>query len=181
MPDAEAAAAAAAAERDGCDAPLGWMLFGAILLVLVQAGLGMVVNIYVAVPGHHPGAHPASYFAGSSRSVARAIADGPAALAVHATLGLALVVVAIGAAVYALRSGRRAVAGWSGLGGLLVIGAGFNGVSFLDFGNDISSLIMALLALAAIACYCAALLILLHQHLAAPRPPRSAQGAVAPE
>jgi hypothetical protein len=31
---------------------------------------------------------------------------------------------------------------WSVLGGLLVIGAGFNGASFLDFGHDSSSLIM---------------------------------------
>ncbi len=162
MPDAERAPAA---DRDDSGATLGWMFFGAVLLVLVQAGLGMVVNLYVTVPAHHPGAHPANYFAGSFRSVAWAIAHGPGALAVHATLGLALVVVAIGAAVHGWRSRRRAVAGWSTLAGLLVIGAGFNGVSFLDFGNNISSLIMALLALAAIACYCAALLVLGHQHL----------------
>jgi hypothetical protein len=39
----------------------------------------------------------------------------------------------------------------------LVIGAGFNGASFLNFNNNISSLIMALLAFGAIACYSAAL------------------------
>ena len=60
-------------------------------------------------------------------------------------------------AVDGVRSGRRAVGAWSVLGGLLVIGAGFNGASFLDYGHDISSLIMALLAFGAIACYAAAL------------------------
>ena len=79
------------------------------------------------------------------------------ALAVHASLGLALAVFAIGAAVHAIRAGRRAVAAWSVLGGLFVIGAGFNGASFLDFNHDVSSLIMALLAFAAIGSYIVAL------------------------
>ena len=40
------------------------------------------------------------------------------------------------------------------LAALLAIGAGFNGASFLDFGGqNISSLIMALLALGALCCY----------------------------
>ncbi len=81
-------------------------------------------------------------------------------MAVHAALGLALAVFAIGAAVHAIRAGKRAVATWSVLGGLFVIGAGFNGASFLDFNHDISSLIMALLAFAAIASYTVALFLL---------------------
>ena len=136
------------------------MLLGAIVLVLVQAGLGMVVNLYVKVPAHHPGAHPANYFAGSLHSVAWAIAHGAATLAVHATLGLALVVFVVGTAVHALRSRRRGIGGWSVVGGLFVIGAGFNGASFLDFAHNISSVIMALLALAAIGCYATALMLL---------------------
>ena len=114
------------------------MLLGAILLVLVQAGLGMVVNLYVTVPAHHPGAHAANYFSGSLHSVGWAIAHGVATLAIHASLGLALVVFAIHLAVYALRSGRRAIGGWSALAGLFVIGAGFNGASFLDFAHNIN-------------------------------------------
>jgi hypothetical protein len=141
-------------------ATLGWMLLGAILLVLVQSGLGMDVNLYVAVPAHHPGAHSADYFAGSFHSVTWAIGHGAAMLTVHATLGLALVVFVVGTAVQAWRSGRRAIGGWSVLGGLFVIGAGFNGASFLDFAHDINSLIMALLALAAIGCYAIALTLL---------------------
>ena len=74
------------------------MVLGAIVLILVQSGLGMDVNLYVTVPAHHPGAHPASYFSGSVHSVGWAIAHGTPSLAIHASLGLALVilVVAIG-------------------------------------------------------------------------------------
>jgi CHASE2 domain-containing sensor protein len=126
----------------------------------------MVVNLYVTVPAHHPGAHSANYFTGSRHSVAWAIAHGAATLAVHTTLGLALVAFVVGTALHALRSGRRAVGGWSVLAGLFVIGAGFNGASFLDFAHNINSLIMALLALAAIGCYAIALML-----LGAPSPP----------
>ena len=136
------------------------MLLAATLLTVVQAGLGMVVNLYVTVPAHHPGAHPASYFPGSLHSVAWAIAHGPATLAVHATLGFALVVFAVCTAAHALRSGRRAIGGWSVLAGLFVIGAGFNGASFLDFAHNTNSLIMAVLTLAAIGCYATALMLL---------------------
>jgi hypothetical protein len=41
-----------------------------------------------------------------------------------------------------------------------VIGAGFNGASFLDFNDNTSSLVMALLALAAVACYSAVMFVL---------------------
>jgi hypothetical protein len=136
---------------------LRWTLLGTVLLLLVQSGVGMAVNLYVNVPSRHPGSDPANYFAGSFHSVIWAIGQGPAALAIHASLGLALVVFVIGAAVHAIRSGRVAIGFWSVLGGLLVIGAGFNGSSFLDFGHNASSLIMALLAFGAIACYATAL------------------------
>jgi len=147
------------AERQG-ERTLRWMLLVAVLLVVVQASIGMVANLYVAIPSHHPGVRPANYFAGSFHSVVWAVGHGAAALAVHAALGLALVVFVVGAAVHALRAGRRSVAVWSVLGGLFVIGAGFNGASFLDFNDNISSLIMALLAFAAIASYAVALFLL---------------------
>jgi hypothetical protein len=139
------------------------MILGAIVLVLVQAGIGMDVNLYVAIPAQHPGARPSDYFGGSARSVAWSVAHGAPALVIHAVLGLALAVLVIGVAVYAIRSGHRPAGAWSVLAGLLVIGAGFNGASFLDFNNNISSLIMALLAFGALACYSAALYLLAGQ------------------
>lgn len=119
----------------------------------------MVVNLRVSVPHSHPGAHPSNYFSGSFKSVVWAIGHGPASLAIHATLGLALVVLVIAVAIHAFRARRRAVAAWSVVAAGLVIGAGFNGASFLDFNHDTSSLIMALLALAAVACYAVVLFI----------------------
>jgi hypothetical protein len=136
------------------------LVVAAIVLVLVQSGTGMVVNLYVTIPAQHPGARPPEYFSGSARSVAWAVAHGAPTLAVHAALGLALAVCVIGIAAYAVRLGHRPVAAWSVLAGLLVIGAGFNGASFLDFNHDISSLIMALLAFGAVACYSVALYLL---------------------
>lgn len=136
------------------------MTFAAILLLLVQAAIGMLVDLYVAIPTRHPGAHPSDYFSGSFHSVAWAITHGAAALAVHATLGLALVLTVIGVAINAVRHGGRSIAIWSIIAALLVIGAGFNGASFLDFNDNTSSLVMAMLAFAAIASYSVVLFLL---------------------
>jgi hypothetical protein len=125
--------------------------------VLAQTGIGMVVNLYAKIPAHHPGAHPSSYFTGSARSVEWAISHGAAALAIHATLGLVVVVLAIAVALSAVRGANRAVKIWLILAAGLVIGAGFNGASFLDFNHDASSLLMALLALGSVVCYSIAL------------------------
>jgi hypothetical protein len=135
------------------------MVLGAIVLVLAQTGIGMDVNLYVTIPAHHPGAKPASYFTGSVHSVGWAIAHGAPALAIHALLGLALIVVAIAIPVRTLKITSRSAGGWTILAAALIIGAGFNGASFLDFGNNINSLIMAVLAFAALGCYAVALFV----------------------
>jgi hypothetical protein len=129
------------------------MILAAVVLVLVQAGIGMVVNLYVTIPARHPGAHAADFLTGSASSVGWAISHGSLALAVHAALGLALVVVVIWVAVRAALLRLRAVAGWLIAAALFTIGAGFNGASFLDFNLNINSLIMALLAFGALLCY----------------------------
>jgi hypothetical protein len=129
------------------------MVFGAAVLVIVQSAIGMVVNLYVKVPLHHSGAHPANFFSGSFHSLVWAIGHGTFALVVHAVLGLALVIMAISVAVRAVALQRRSVTIWSILAALLVIGAGFNGVSFLDFNLSVNSLLMALFALGSLLCY----------------------------
>jgi hypothetical protein len=136
------------------------MTLGIAALVVVQTAVGMIVNLYVTVPAHHPGAQPANYLTGSLRSIAWAIGHGALALAIHASLGIAIVAIAIWVAVRAatLRSGWVTLT--SILGAALVIGAAFNGASFVDFNHDVSSLIMALLALGALSCYLVALYLL---------------------
>lgn len=143
------------------------MVLGAALLVVVQTAVGIVVNLYVTVPSRHPGSQPANYFTGSFRSVAWALGHGAVALAIHASLGLALLVLSLAVAVRAVRLGPRPVSVACALGFLFVVGAGFNGASFLDFaGQNVSSLIMGLLALAALCCYLLGLYLM-------PAPPRA--------
>jgi hypothetical protein len=128
-------------------------VFAAVLLVLVQAAIGIIINLYVSIPRQHPGAHPSDYFSGSIHSVVWAIAHGAVGLAAHAAFGVALALIVVGIAINAIRSGSRATGVWTTVAALLVIAAGFNGASFLDFNDDMSSLIMALLAVGAVACY----------------------------
>lgn len=136
------------------------MTLGIAGLLIAQTAVGMTVNLYVTVPAHHPGAQPGNYFGGSLRSIVWAVGDSVPALAIHASLGLAIVVIAVWVAIHAvaLRSG------WVGLTSVLaaclVIGAGFNGASFVDFNNNVSSLLMALLALGGLSCYLVALYLL---------------------
>jgi len=132
-------------------------VLGSVVAVLAQTGIGMVVNLYTKIPADHPGANPSNYLAGSARSVGWAISHGTVALAIHATLGLVVVLLAIIVAVSALRGTSRALKIWLILAAGLVIGAGFNGASFLDFNQSTSSLLMALLALGSVACYSIAL------------------------
>lgn len=133
------------------------MAFSAIAALLVQAGLGMVANLYVSIPAHHAGAHPGNYFSGSLRSVGWAIAHGATSLAIHAALGVLLVFMAISVVVRALSLRKKWASAWSTLALLLIIAAGFNGASFLDFNSNISSLLMALFAFGAAASYAAML------------------------
>src|SRR5262252_4750766 len=80
-----------------------------ILLLLVQFGIGMGINLFVGITRSHPGAQAHEFFSGAARSVSWAIAHGPLVLAMHAALGLALVLGSIGQFVQALRFGTPAL------------------------------------------------------------------------
>jgi len=125
----------------------------ACLLLLVQFLLGMVANLYITLPAHHPGANASDYFAGIGSSLGWLIGQGPGWAAVHAALGLALVVAALANVVFTWRRGGRLIIATAVLGALFIIGAGFNGASFVIYGHDISSLIMSVLWALAVACY----------------------------
>ena len=136
----------------------------ACLLLLVQYLLGMVVNLYVALPGRHPGAGASDYFSGSASSLAWVISDGPAWAAAHAAFGMALALAALAAVILTWRQGSRLATVTSVLGALAIVGAGFNGASFLDYGHDFSSLIMAGLWALALACYLTGVLLAARLH-----------------
>ena len=61
---------------------------GMLAALLIQYGLGMIVNLYVSVPARDQGG-------GLLTAVGRALANGPAALTVHAALGLLLILGAV--------------------------------------------------------------------------------------
>jgi hypothetical protein len=129
------------------------MTLGTVIVILVQSAIGMAVNLYVTIPAHHPGAHPSEYFTGSARSIGWVMAHGAIVLVTHAVLGFLLVVMVVNTVIRLWKRGRPSINAWAIVGAVFVIGAGFNGASFLDFANTISSLIMALLALSSSACY----------------------------
>lgn len=125
----------------------------ACALLLIQYLLGMIVNVYVVVPGRHPGAGASDYFPGAAAGLAWLITDGPAWAAAHAALGMALAAAALAAVALAWREGRTAGRATAVTGALAVIGAGFNGASFVNYGHAFSSMIMAGLWALALACY----------------------------
>lgn len=122
-------------------------------LLLVQYLLGMVTNVYVVLPGHHPGAKATNYFAGGADGLSWLISDGPAWAGTHAAFGMALAVAALTAVVLAWRGGDKADRVTSVIGALAIIGAGFNGTSFVNYGQSFSSMIMAGLWALALICY----------------------------
>jgi hypothetical protein len=125
----------------------------ACALLLIQYLLGMVVNVYVVLPGKHPGAGASDYFSGAADGLGWVITDGPAWAAAHALLGMALAAAALAAVALAWRQGRAANRAAVVVGALAVIGAGFNGASFVTYGHAFSSMIMAGLWALALTCY----------------------------
>jgi hypothetical protein len=115
----------------------------ALVMLIGQFLLGMAVNLFVKIPDQHPGANPPEYFSGVAQSVTWAILNGNLLLAVHAGFGLALVVAAVGTLVQAIRNRRRGIVVSAVFGFIGVLGAGFNGGSFLNYHQDFSSMLMA--------------------------------------
>jgi hypothetical protein len=113
---------------------------GAAVLLIVQFGLGMGLNLYVTLPAGK------SFFATVFSS---------AALAVHAIVALALLGAAISALVRAIRA-RRAVAFTSAGLAAIVVAAGA-GASFAGHQSNGASLTMALATAVAMFCYLAAI------------------------
>jgi uncharacterized membrane protein len=107
----------------------------------------------VTIPAHHPGASPKNYFVGAGHSVGWAITSGLLPLAAHVILGILLVVAGFVLISLAASSDHRGVLIASVLAAMFILGAPFQRASFLNFNDDPSSMIMAGLFAAALACY----------------------------
>jgi hypothetical protein len=114
----------------------------ALVLLVVQYGIGMAVNLYVAVPGSDHG-----------QKFWTMISAGPAGLTIHIVLGLLLILAAIGLVVRAVIARQRALIAGSAIGLLALIGAAAQGASFVDNGHPSASMVMALLTGVAILSY----------------------------
>lgn len=115
----------------------------ALVMLIAQFLLGMAVNLFVKIPDQHPGANPPEYFSGVAQSVTWAILHGNLLLAIHAGFGLVLVIAAVGTLVQAIGNRRRGIVVSAVFGFIGVLGAGFNGGSFLNYHQDFSSMLMA--------------------------------------
>lgn len=124
-----------------------------LLLLAAQFLVGMLVNLFVVVPANHPGAHPSEYFSGVVTGVLWVLGDGTLWLRVHAIIGFALLLSSLILLGLAIVSRRRAWIIASIFGLLGIVGAGFNGASFLNYGEDFSSLLMAIGFLVAVIPY----------------------------
>ncbi len=112
-------------------------------MLIIQFMLGMAVNLFVTIPGNHPGANPPEYFGGVLTSDSWAILHGGLWLTLHAAWGLLLVLGALGTLAQAIRLGGGDRITLAVLGFIGVLAAGFNGGSFLNYHEDFSSMLMA--------------------------------------
>ena len=115
----------------------------ALLMLIGQFLLGMAVNLLVKIPTNHPGSNPPEYFSGVAQSVTWAILNGHILLSIHAGFGLVLVIASIGTLIQAFGNRRRDIVVSAVVGFIGVLGAGFNGGSFLNYHEDFSSMLMA--------------------------------------
>jgi lysylphosphatidylglycerol synthetase-like protein (DUF2156 family) len=118
----------------------------ALIMLVVQYGLGIILNLYIAVPASD--AHA---------GLMQEIASGPFMLTVHALLGLALIGAALVLLVRAVRLGDQVIAVLAAAGLTAIGGAFASGEIFVRNGQSAASLAMALLTAVALLCYISAL------------------------
>jgi hypothetical protein len=116
----------------------------ALVMLVLQYGLGTILNLYVQVP-------PADAHAG----IFTEIATAPLALTAHALLGVILIGTAILVVARALSLRERLLAVLAAAGLVAIGGAFWAGETFVKNGQDSASLAMAMLTGAALLCYIA--------------------------
>ena len=102
---------------------------GALVMLIIQFAIGMIVNLYSTIPA---GDQNSSFWA----AIGRALADGPAALTVHAILGLLLVVATVALVVRAVACRHVPVIVASSIGLLAVLAAASSGSRFVSTGSN---------------------------------------------
>jgi hypothetical protein len=135
-PAAQRAGGAEAARRSSLGVAIG---------LLIQYAVGVWVNLYVTVPARDQGG-------GVLAAIGRALANGPAALAVHAGLGLLLLAGSIVLVARAVVARERFFIVTTAVSLLAVLGAAGSGAAFVNNGSNGASLTMGLLTAVALLC-----------------------------
>ncbi|TMC53936.1 MAG: hypothetical protein E6J20_05985 [Chloroflexi bacterium] len=145
------------------------LFLGGLILLVVQFLLGMGVNLFVTIPLTHPGANPPEYFSGVAQSVTWAILHGPILLIIHAVLGFVLLAFGIRILISAIRSRERGLIIAASIGAVAILGAGFNGGSYLNYHEDFSSMIMASFFAIAVVAYVVGMFLMVEPESQLPR------------
>lgn len=128
--------------------------FGVLAMLIVQFAIGVVVNLYATIPAKDKGS-------GIVGAIGRALANGPASLAVHAGLGLLIVLAAVALVVRSVIARHTVSIALSVIGLAAIASAALNGARFVaDGGPASASLAMALSTAVAMLCYATGLLVL---------------------
>lgn len=121
-------------------------VLSALIMLIVQFGLGIGVNLYVSLPAAGSG----------GRKVSQAFTSGPA-LALHSVVGLLLILAAIGVLVSAILARHRPVIAAAAVGLLAIAAAAGMGFSFVHSSSNAASMAMATAGGVAMVCYVLAL------------------------
>lgn len=147
MPAAGRAGAATRADRG-----LRPNAFAAVVMLLLEYGLGIWVNLYAKIPASDQGK-------GIFAAFGAAVADGPVGLALHALLGTLLLVTAAILVIRAVLARKAATIAIGVVALLAIITAWLSGARFTGSGAGGASFTMAMATGVALLCYVAILFV----------------------
>lgn len=120
--------------------------FSAVVILLLEYGLGMWVNLYAQIPA-------ADHGRGVLAAFGAAVAHGPLTLTLHALLGTLLLVTAITVVIRAVLARKAAAVVIGAVAFLAVIAAWLSGARFVGTSADAASVSMAMNTGVALLCY----------------------------
>ncbi|HEY2579967.1 MAG TPA: hypothetical protein VGI74_26950 [Streptosporangiaceae bacterium] len=142
MTTTHAAASPAPAQQARRLSSLRRASLGALVMLIVQFGLGIGVNLYVSLPTAGSG----------GRKLSESFSNGPL-LALHVVLGLLLIVTAVTLLVRGIVARHTPVIAASAIGLLAIIFAATQGFSFVHDSTNAASMAMATATGIAMLCY----------------------------
>lgn len=129
---------------------------GLLIGYALQFLAGIVLNLFITVPKQHPGANATNYFVGAFHGLVWSLSGkGGTTLAAHVYFAVALVLGGLGLLLTGIQTKSKLWFWCGSIAFLATVGALFNGLSFINYSHDFSSMIMAscwLLAVSALVC-----------------------------